>query len=186
MTNFEHGYFMLRTTSPTGLFQGGPWTLANLELMAVSGDGFVTLDDGSLRFGAAGVLVRWAAEDGSPWYFLARRSEWCHQGGCWAIPGGALHLGEAPIDGALREFVEEVGDCLGGFSVAGVHEDDHGGWSYWTVVVDVPERFDTPVAVNWETAEAGWIPRHRLPELELLTPFRRTLIRLGVLRDASP
>jgi predicted NUDIX family NTP pyrophosphohydrolase len=53
-------------------------------------------------------------EDGSWRYFLARRSEWCHQGGCWAIPGGALHQGEEPIEGALREFVEEIGDVLGG------------------------------------------------------------------------
>ena len=64
--------------------------------MPISGDGFVTVADGTARwgrFGAAGVLVRSVGGDGSLWYFLARRSEWCHQGGCWAIPGGALHQG---------------------------------------------------------------------------------------------
>jgi 8-oxo-dGTP diphosphatase len=157
--------------------------------MPVSGDGFVTAADGTARwgrYGAAGVLVRWAGEDGGWWYFLARRSEWCHQGGCWAVPGGALHLGEGPVEGALREFVEEIGDVpIGDFRVVDVHEDDHGGWSYWTVIVDVPERFVVPAPGNWETAEAGWIPHAELAGLELLVAFRRTLIRLGLLDDAG-
>ena len=161
--------------------------------MPVSGDGFVTLADGSRRwgrFGAAGVLVRWGVSDdgdaeaeASPWYFLARRSEWCHQGGTWAIPGGALNQGESPLEGALREFAEEIGVVLGedDFSVAHLYEDDHGGWSYWTVVIDVIERFAPPAPRNWETAETGWFEHHRVGELELLPPFRATLGRLGSL-----
>ncbi|HEV7686636.1 MAG TPA: NUDIX domain-containing protein [Acidimicrobiia bacterium] len=150
----------------------------------VSGDGFITLADGSMRwgrFGAAGVLVRCAGDDGAWHYFLARRSEFCHQGGMWAVPGGALNEGEAPVSGALREFSEEIGLALTGFSVVDIHEDDHGGWSYWTVVVELSERFGPPVAVNWETAETAWIAGHRLAELELLEPFRLTLARLGLL-----
>ena len=164
----------------------------------ISGDGFVTLDDGTVRwgrFGAAGVLVRCAAGgnadggeggeggDGGWWYFLARRSEWCHQGGCWAIPGGALSHGESPVEGAVREFVEEVGEVLGDFTVAEIYEDDHGGWSYWTIVVDVAERFAPAALVNWETAETDWFPQDRLGELELHTAFRRTLVRLGFLEE---
>jgi ADP-ribose pyrophosphatase YjhB (NUDIX family) len=153
--------------------------------MPISGDGFVTLADGSRRwgrFGAAGVLVRCAdGEEGSSSYFLARRSEWCHQGGCWAIPGGALHQGESPVEGALREFAEEVGDVLvdGAYSVVEVHEDDHGGWSYWTVIIEVAERFPPPEALNWETAETAWVQQKRLDDLELHSAFRRTLVRLG-------
>jgi 8-oxo-dGTP diphosphatase len=154
--------------------------------MAISGDGFVTLADGTRRwgrFGAAGVLVRCANGDDGSWsYFLARRSEWCHQGGCWAIPGGALNDGESPIDGALREFAEEIGVVLhqDGFTVVDVHEDDHGGWSYWTVVVDVPRRFAAPPPVNWETAETAWFTGDELDALDLLEAFRATLVRLGV------
>jgi 8-oxo-dGTP diphosphatase len=155
----------------------------------VSGDGFVRLADGTVRwgrFGAAGVLVRCAGAgadggDGGWSYFLARRSEWCHQGGTWAIPGGALHLGEAPVDGALREFAEEIGHVLEEFNLVEVHEDDHGGWSYWTVVVEVPEAFAVPAPANWETAETGWIAHDRLAGLELHGAFRRTLTRLGFL-----
>ena len=151
--------------------------------MALSGDGFITLADGSRRwgrFGAAGVLVRCAGGRGGFDYFLARRSEWCHQGGTWAIPGGALNHGEAPLAGALREFAEEVGIELAEYTVVATHEDDHGGWSYWTVIVDVPVRFAAAVS-NWETAETGWIAEHRLAQLELLEPFRATLTRLGLL-----
>ena len=149
----------------------------------MSGDGFITVADGTRRwgrFGAAGVLVRCADPDGSVHYFLARRSEFCHQGGCWAVPGGALDQDELPLAGALREFAEEVGVALTEFSVVATHEDDHGGWSYTTVIVEVPERF-TATVHNWETAETGWIPADQVARLELLAPFRATLARLGLL-----
>lgn len=155
----------------------------------VSGDGFVTLADGSVRwgrFGAAGVLVRCPDEAGTTSYFLARRSELCHQGGCWAIPGGALNQDEGPVEGALREFAEEVGIVLDhpALRVVDVHQDDHGGWSYWTVVVELSERFVPPTAAscNWETAETGWIAKDRLGDLELHSAFRATLVRLGLLQ----
>jgi 8-oxo-dGTP diphosphatase len=156
----------------------------------VSGDGFVTLADGSVRwgrYGAAGVLVQCPDSAGMVSYFLARRSEWCHQGGCWAIPGGALNQGESPVDGALREFAEEVGVVLDdrALQVVDVHQDDHGGWSYWTVVVELSERFAPPGAgsCNWETAETGWVAHDRLGELDLHSAFRATLVRLGFLRS---
>src|SRR6202008_3259490 len=60
-----------------------------------SGDGFVMAGDGQPRwgrYGAAGVLVRHVDGD-DHWYFLARRSEYTHRGGSWAIPGGALDEG---------------------------------------------------------------------------------------------
>jgi 8-oxo-dGTP diphosphatase len=185
MTNFEASYLLLYPPSSTELFAKP--IVDSIELMAVSGDGFVTMADGTLRwgrFGAAGVLVCCAAEaDGSPWYFLARRSEWCHQGGTWAIPGGALNQGESPVDGALREFTEEIGLFLGQGSarVVSVHEDDHGGWSYWTVVVEVEEWFAAPVPTSWETAETSWVTGERLAELELHDAFKATLVRLGFL-----
>lgn len=151
--------------------------------MSLSGDGFVTLPDGSRRwgrFGAAGVLARWCPAGGEPQYFLALRSTWTHQGGTWAVPGGALDEGESPLDGALREFAEEIGTTIDRFEVVEMHEDDHGGWSYTTVVVDVPERF-APSLMNWETADARWVPASELAGLELMGPFRETLSRLGLL-----
>ena len=143
------------------------------------GDGFITLADGTARwgrFGAAGVLVRHRDQ-----VFVAQRSLHCHNGGTWAIPGGALDLGEPPLEGALREFSEEIGIRLEAFEVAEIHEDDHGGWSYWTIVVDVHEPFEPPVDLHWETAAVAWVTLGRLGELELFPAFRATLARLGLL-----
>lgn len=154
--------------------------------MRASGDGFVTLADGSRRwglFGAAGVLVRHRdGEAGEPQYFLARRSMHTHLGGTWAIPGGALDEGESPLEGALREFDEEIGVPLHEhqFEIAEVHEDDHGGWSYWTLVVDVADAFDPPSTLTWETSEVRWVRASELATLELFGAFRATLEHLGL------
>lgn len=147
----------------------------------MDGDGFVTLDDGSVRwglYGAAGVLVRHGSR-----LFVAQRSLHCHQGGTWAIPGGALRRGESPLEGALREFGEEIGvelmadDCR----IDVVHRDDHGGWSYWTVVADVDEPFEPPAQLHWETAATAWVSLEELATLDLHAGFAATLRRLGLL-----
>lgn len=152
--------------------------------MRLSGDGFVTLADGSRRwgrFGAAGVLARWVEPGGEAHYFLALRSPWTHKGGTWAVPGGALDEGETPLEGALREFAEEIGHTIDRYEVAEIHEDDHGGWSYTTVVLDVPEQFDTTGELNWETDDARWVPASEVADLALFDAFRETLSRLGLL-----
>jgi len=114
------------------------------------------------------------------WFFLARRSKFTHRGGSWAIPGGALDEGESPLDGALREFAEEIGNALPAHTVVDVHESDHGGWSYWTVIVDVVERFPVPTEFHWETADARWVRRDELATLELFDAFAATLTELGL------
>jgi 8-oxo-dGTP pyrophosphatase MutT (NUDIX family) len=150
----------------------------------LSGDGFITVADGSARwgrFGAAGVLARHLDGAGQTRYFVARRSVHTHRGGTWAIPGGALDDGESPVEGALREFREEIGIELAEFAVGEIHEDDHGGWSYWTVMLDVPQAFEQSGALGWETAEARWVLAEELRRLDLFDAFRATLIRIGLL-----
>lgn len=149
-----------------------------------TGDGWVIVADGSRRwgrYGAAGVLVRHGLDGGDPHLFLARRSLHCHQGGTWAIPGGAIDEHESPIDAALREFHEEIGVALPDHVVVDVHEDAHGGWSYWTVVVDVVERFTPPTVRHWETDEVAWVAAAAVKDLDLHPGFRATLRRLGAL-----
>jgi len=148
-----------------------------------SGDGFVTVADGGVRwgrYGAAGVLFRHIDDDGVAWLFLARRSPFCHRGGTWGVPGGALDDGERPLEAALREFTEEVGSLPVSYAVAEVHEDDHGGWSYWTIVVDVDEPFPLPTTLNWETDEVRWVPVPELGTIALFDAFEATLGRLGI------
>jgi len=148
-----------------------------------SGDGFVALADGTVRwgrYGAAGLLLRHLDDDGAAWYFLARRAAVTHQGGTWAIPGGALDEGEDPLEGALREFREEIGDLVGDHKVVTVHRDDHGGWAYWTIVAEVDERFDVPTRLSWETAEARWVRAEEVRALELFSAFRESLVHFGL------
>lgn len=148
-----------------------------------SGDGFVVVADGTVRwgrFGAAGLLLRHRDAGGDAWYFLARRAAVTHQGGTWAIPGGALDEGEDAIEGALREFREEIGDLVGIHRVVTVHQDDHGGWVYWTIVAEVDDRFEVPAQLSWETAEARWVRAEEVRTLELFAAFRDSLVHLGV------
>jgi 8-oxo-dGTP pyrophosphatase MutT (NUDIX family) len=145
----------------------------------MNGDGFITVADGTMRwdrFGAAGVLARCGGQ-----YFVAQRSAHCHQGGTWAIPGGALHSDESPLDGALRELAEEIGVTLDGFEIVTVHEDDHGGWCYWTVVLDVPSPFEAPDRLHWETSATAWVSVDELAALDLHPAFRAALLRLELL-----
>ena len=72
--------------------------------------------DGHVRwgvYGAAGVVF--VVRDGDPTtrprLMLQKRSAFAHEGGTWSCAGGALDLGETPIEGALREAMEEVGMC---------------------------------------------------------------------------
>jgi 8-oxo-dGTP diphosphatase len=144
-----------------------------------SGDGFITVGDGSMRwgrYGAAGVLVRCEGH-----VFVALRSPHSHHGGVWAIPGGALNSHETALEGALREFAEEIGVELAGYEIAIEHEDDHGGWSYWTIVLDLPARFEAPDRLHWETSATNWVTLEELAELDLHPAFRATLVRLGFL-----
>src|SRR3712207_9397511 len=76
-----------------------------------STDGWVTCALGHRhwgRVGAAGLLVHRAGADG-PELLLQHRATWSHHGGTWGTPGGALHAGESPEHGALREVQEELG-----------------------------------------------------------------------------
>ena len=61
------------------------------------------------RFGAAGLLLRAPLPDGTPAVLLQHRAVWSHQGGTWALPGGARDSHESPEETAVREAQEEAG-----------------------------------------------------------------------------
>ena len=123
-----------------------------------SGDGFVRCGDGRVRwgvFGAAGVVFV-AYVDAMPLVMLQLRSAFAHEGGTWSCAGGALDQGESPLEGALREASEEVGDhpgeavLVGEFVFAPAPD-----WSYTTVVVEVPSMFGA--SLNFETDAVDWV-----------------------------
>ena len=89
--------------------------------------------------------------------------------------------GETPLDAALREFAEEVGPLNTSYRVAEQYEDDHGGWSYWTLLIDVDERFDPPPVHSWETDDVRWISATEVHTLDLFPEFGMTLRKLGLI-----
>jgi 8-oxo-dGTP pyrophosphatase MutT (NUDIX family) len=128
-----------------------------------SGDRYVACDRGHEHWGAhgaAGLLVRHTDDQGTRRYLLQQRttSGDVTEQGTWSTPGGALHAGESPEQGAMREATEELGHLHPEMTHAGTHVNDHGGWRYHTVVMDSPERFEPPGhgGTSWETEGHGW------------------------------
>ncbi len=156
-----------------------------------SGDAWVLAPTGEKywgRYGAAGVL----AVDAQCGVLLQHRVGWSHFGGTWGLPGGALHEGEQPLDGALREAQEEAGIPDGALRARFSSVFDVGIWSYTTVVADVVEPFD-PVISDPESLALEWVPvdevgsRPLHPGLASAWPMLRSLleVRPAVVVDAA-
>ena len=119
------------------------------------GDAWVVAETGEKywgRFGAAGLL----AVDAERGILLQHRVSWSHFGGTWGLPGGALHEGESPIDGALREAAEEAGIPDGAVVPRFTSVLDLKIWSYTTVVADVVTPFE-PVISDPESVALEWV-----------------------------
>jgi 8-oxo-dGTP diphosphatase len=148
-------------------------------------DGWVELPDGR-RFwgtsGAAGLLV--VAPDGS--VLLQHRVGWSHFGGTWGLPGGARHVGETSLAGALREAHEETGIELAALRPRFAVRLDLGVWTYTTVVVAAPAAL--PVAVSdRESTALEWVPADLVAEHDLHPGFAAAWPRLRpALAGADP
>jgi 8-oxo-dGTP pyrophosphatase MutT (NUDIX family) len=157
------------------------------------GNGWVRCDLGHRhwgRFGAAGLLV-YVPGPGGPAVLLQRRSLFTHHGQTWGIPGGARDSHESAIEAALREADEEGDVPASAVRVEGILLDDHGGWSYRTVLASAMERFRV-FSDGAESDEAGWIDADRVGQLTLHPGFagkwpelRGALAPLTVIVDAA-
>lgn len=132
-----------------------------------AGEGWATCVRGHLhwgRFGAAGLLL-----------VVQRRAllEWraprVQHGGTWGIPGGARHAHESAVDTAAREAAEEVSVRPGAYTVRSEHIDDHGGWSYTTVIAT--SGVEPATAPGPESSAVRWVPLGDVASLVLHPGF---------------
>lgn len=125
------------------------------------------------RFGAAGLLVvdRRSGDDEAT-VLLQHRAAWTASGDTWGIPGGARDSHETVAQGALREAHEETGIPAAAVRVGGELVDDHGHWSYTTVLAELV----APVTLvrQEESAELRWVPVSLVTDLDLHPGFAAT------------
>jgi 8-oxo-dGTP diphosphatase len=140
-------------------------------MAARDGDGWVECDCGSKHWGlngASGLLIYRAGS-----ILLQHRAPWVHNGDTWGIPGGARDSHESVIDGAIREAVEETGidpQCL---NPRETHIDDHGIWSYQTVIAEASADLEAH-ELNDESHEVKWVLFDDVTRLPLHPSFAKS------------
>jgi 8-oxo-dGTP diphosphatase len=132
------------------------------------GDGFVACSCGRRhwgRFGAAGLVVQRGDE-----VLMQHRAAWSHEGGTWAVPGGAVDVGESPLQAALREAAEEAAVPAASVQPRHAWTIDHGTWAYTTVVADAVGPI-SPQRLDGESEELRWVRVRDIPALPLHSGF---------------
>jgi 8-oxo-dGTP diphosphatase len=139
------------------------------------GDGWTYCAQGHKHwgvYGAAGLLLRHDDQ-----ILLQHRALWSHHGGTWGILGGARNSDETPERTAAREAAEEAGIEPGSYTVAGCYVDDHGGWSYTTVVGRAGDAFPAR-HLTAESLAVDWVHVERMHDLPLHPGFAATWERI--------
>ena len=109
---------------------------------------------------------------------MQERSLWSHHGGTWGLPGGARDSHEDAVTSALREAREEAVLAGDGLRIQGVYLDDHGGWSFETVIAEAAGLLAATPA-NSESIELRWLPAAQLATKRLHPGFAETWPEVG-------
>ncbi len=118
------------------------------------------------RFGAAGLLCY--VLDGP--VLLHERTWWSHHGGTWDVPGGARDSHESAVSAALREADEECGVPADQVQVRCIVTDDHGGWSYQTVLAQAASPFGVQPDYD-EATDVAWVEPGNVTDYRLHPGF---------------
>lgn len=143
------------------------------------------------RHGAAGLLAYHCDPYGEVHVLLQQRAWWTPGAHTWGLLGGACDSHEDAVAAALREAAEESTAGPRDFWVHGVRRNDHGGWSFDTVVASTDRLLPVGPASR-ETRDVAWVPVEEVADRALFPPFKAAwpnlkdaLERLVVLVDAA-
>jgi 8-oxo-dGTP pyrophosphatase MutT (NUDIX family) len=143
------------------------------------------------RHGAAGLLVSAPDQAERTTVLLQQRSMWGSHSGTWSPPGGARDSHESAVHAALREAAEECAVVPAMVSVHGLMQDDHGDWTFMTVLANVAAPLAV-TAASGETRAVAWVPVDDVSKLMLHPGFaaqwpalREVLAPLTIIVDAA-
>ena len=153
-------------------------------MSARDGDGWVECSCGGKHWGLHGAAGLLLVRDHS--ILLQHRAPWVHNGDTWGVPGGARDSHESVREAALREAIEEIG--IEAHFVTPIEDflDDHGTWSYTTVIAAADPAL-VAHEENDESLEVQWIPFDQVVAKNLHPSFAKSwprlqelLLRLGL------
>ena len=151
------------------------------------GDDWKVCADGEERwglYGAAGCLFFYVDDHGTRHYFLQLRAGGVDESGTWGIPGGAISEGEDPVQGALREFAEEVGFIPEHTIVRTYVDQVAEDWAYTTVIAQVHKTFDHDGS-TWEASHGAWFTASEMRSINLHPAFAEAFPRVASHADPS-
>lgn len=146
-------------------------------MAARDGDGWIQCRCGSKHWGlngAAGLLLFRSGK-----VLLQHRAPWVHNGDTWGIPGGARDSHESALEAALRESNEEIGIDSKLVTARFTHLDDHGDWSYETIVASL-EVEGFAFENNHETIDLQWFEISEVKGVNLHPSFARSWPSISV------
>jgi 8-oxo-dGTP diphosphatase len=135
------------------------------------GDGWINCDCGGKHWGLHGAAGLLLVRDKT--ILMQHRAPWVHNGDSWGIPGGARDSHETVIQAALREAVEEVGISNDHLTTGEIFIDDHGPWSYQTVIAKAHPQLVAHEA-NDESKEVAWVAFDEVVDKNLHPSFANT------------
>ena len=152
-------------------------------MAARDGDGWIDCSCGGKHWGlhgAAGLLLLRGSQ-----VLLQHRAPWVHNGDTWGIPGGARDSHESFIEAAIREAHEEIGITAQEIEVLTESAEEHGIWSYHTIVARAHSSCD-PIAANQESLEVRWVEQSEVSKQSLHPAFGKNWLKLHELIQTLP
>ena len=152
-------------------------------MAARDGDGWIDCSCGGKHWGlhgAAGLLLLRGSQ-----VLLQHRAPWVHNGDTWGIPGGARDSHESFIEAAMREAHEEIGITAQEIEVLTESAEEHGIWSYHTIVARAHSSCD-PIAANQESLEVRWVEQSEVSKQSLHPAFGKNWWKLHDLIQTLP